>query len=309
MDQIVWAEIYRPKTVKECILPERILEPFLKYVEKKEVPNLLLYGTTGVGKTTVVKAMCNEIGCDHMVINGSDENGVDTIRVKIKNYASSVSLSGGRKVVIIDEADYLSLSAQAALRASIEDFSNNCSFVFTCNYKSKIMNAIHSRCACIDFTFRGQEKTLLAAAFFKRVMNILNQEKVEFEQKVVAEIVRKFFPDFRRTINELQRYSKFGKIDSGVLSMVSNVTMTEVVKYIREKNFGELRKNVAANDYDADFFFRQLYDSLYEFVKPTSIPQAVIIIADYQYKQAFVADTEINIMACLTELMVSCEFI
>lgn len=308
MKNVLWCESHRPKTIEDCILPERLKTPFLEYVKNKEIPNLLISGTAGVGKTTVAKALCEQVGCDYMVINGSDENGVDTVRYKIKNYASSMSLSGGRKVIIIDEADYLSPNAQAAFRNSIEEFSTNCSFIFTCNYKAKIMDAIHSRCASVDFTLKNSEKSGLAAQFFKRMQSILQQENVEFEGKVVAELVKKYFPDFRKTINELQRYSKFGKIDTGILAQVSNVRIDEVVGYMKDKDFGSIRKWVATNDVDVNTVFRDIYDSLYDIMKPSSIPQAVIILADYQYKQSFVADSEINLVACLTELMVSVEF-
>lgn len=310
MDHLLWCEKYRPKTVEECILPERLKTPFQEYVNQKNIPNLLLSGGAGVGKTTVAKAMCEEIGCDYMVINGSDESGIDTFRTKIKNYASSMSLSGGRKVIIIDEADYLNPnSTQPALRNAIEEFSTNCSFIFTCNYKTRIIEPLHSRCAVVDFALRNNEKAKMASQFFKRAQNILGSENVEYDGKVIAELVKKHFPDFRRIINELQRYSQFGKIDVGILSQIVNVQLAEVVKFIKEKDFASIRKWVASGELDTTTVFRQIYDALYDFVKPQSIPQAVIILADYQYKNAFVADTEINLVACLTELMVSCEFV
>jgi DNA polymerase III delta prime subunit len=309
MEHLLWCETYRPKTIQDCVLPERLKKPFQEYVSQKTIPNLLLAGGPGVGKTTVAKAMCNEVGCDFMIINGSDENGIDTVRVKIKNYASSMSLSGGRKVIIIDEADYLSPNAQAAFRNAIEEFSGNCSFIFTCNYKTKIIEPLHSRCAVIDFTMRPNEKAGMAKQFFTRIKDILQSEKVEFEEKVIAEVVKKHFPDFRRVINELQRYAQFGKIDSGILNQIANVSISEVVKYLREKDFANIRKWVASGDYDNNTVFRQIYDGLYDIMKPESIPQAVLIIADYSYKQAFVADSEINLVACLTELMASCEFV
>ena len=308
MEHLLWTEKYRPKTVEECILPERLKKPFQEYVNQKNIPNLLLSGGAGVGKTTIAKAMCNEVGCDFMILNGSDENGVDTIRFKIKNYASSMSLTGGRKVVILDEADYLTPNAQAILRNAIEEFSGNCSFIFTCNFKNRIIDPLHSRCAVVDFTLKANEKSQMAGLFFKRIQSVLQSEKVEFDDKVIAELIKKHFPDFRRIINELQRYSQFGKIDSGILSQLSDVGINDIVKYIREKDFGSIRKWVASNDIDAAVLFRKLYDNLYDVLKPQSIPQAVVILADYQYKQAFVADQEINLVACLTELMVSCEF-
>jgi DNA polymerase III delta prime subunit len=245
-----------------------------------------------------------------MVINGSDESGIDTFRVKIKNYASSMSLSGGRKVIIIDEADYLNPnSTQPALRNAIEEFAVNCSFIFTCNYKTRIIEPLHSRCAVIDFNLKNGEKAKMASAFFKRIQSILQSEKIEYVDSVIAELIKKHFPDNRRILNELQRYSQFGKIDTGILSQIGNVQISEITKHIKDKDFGAIRKWVASTDLDTNTMFRQLYDSLYDVMKPQSIPQAVVIIADYQYKNAFVADTEINLVACLTELMVECEFL
>jgi DNA polymerase III delta prime subunit len=309
MEHLLWTEAYRPKTIADCILPERLKKPFQEYVNQKNIPNLLLAGGAGVGKTTVAKAMCEEIGCDYMVINGSDESGIDTFRNKIKTYASSMSLSGGRKVIIIDEADYLNPnSTQPALRNAIEEFASNCSFIFTCNFKNRIIDPLHSRCAVVDFGLKNDEKSEMAGQFFKRVSGILQSEKVEFEPKVIAELVKKHFPDFRRVINELQRFSKFGKIDTNVLSQIGDVSISEIVKHLKEKDFGSIRKWVATTDVDATALYRKIYDNLYDVLKPQSIPQAVVILADYQYKQAFVADQEINTVACLTELMVSVEF-
>jgi DNA polymerase III delta prime subunit len=309
MDHLLWTEKYRPKTIEECILPERLKTPFQEYVNQKSIPNLLLSGGAGVGKTTVAKAMCNEIGCDYIVINGSDESGIDVFRTKIKNYASSMSLSGGRKVIIIDEADYLNPnSTQPALRNAIEEFAGNCSFIFTCNFKNRIIEPLHSRCAVIEFGLKNGEKAKMAGSFFKRIQSVLQSEKVEYEDAVIAELVKKHFPDFRRIINEIQRYSQFGKIDSGILVQLGDVEISNIVKFIKEKDFGAIRKWVATTEIDAATLYRKLYDGLYDVLKPQSIPQAVIIIADYQYKQAFVADPEINTVACLTELMVSVEF-
>ena len=309
MEQLLWTEKYRPKKIEDCILPERLKTPFQEYVNQGKIPNLLLSGGAGVGKTTVAKAMCEEIGCDVMVINGSDESGIDTFRVKIKNFASSMSLSGGRKVIIIDEADYLNPnSTQPALRNAIEEFAGNCSFIFTCNFKNRIIDPLHSRCAVIDFQLKSNEKSQMAAQFFKRIQQVLQSENVEYDDKVIAELVKKHFPDFRRVINELQRYSQFGKIDTGILAQIVDVSINDIIKFIREKDFGAIRKWVASNDVDSTTFFRKLYDNLYEVLKPQSIPQAVLILADYQYKQAFVADQEINTVACLVELMVNCEF-
>jgi DNA polymerase III delta prime subunit len=309
MEQLLWTEKYRPKKIEDCILPERLKTPFQEYVNQGKIPNLLLSGGAGVGKTTVAKAMCEEIGCDVMVINGSDESGIDTFRVKIKNFASSMSLAGGRKVIIIDEADYLNPnSTQPALRNAIEEFAGNCSFIFTCNFKNRIIDPLHSRCAVIDFQLKSNEKSQMAAQFFKRIQQVLQSENVEYDDKVIAELVKKHFPDFRRVINELQRYSQFGKIDTGILAQIVDVSVNDIIKFVKEKDFGAIRKWVASNDVDATTFFRKLYDNLYDVLKPQSIPQAVLILADYQYKQAFVADQEINTVACLTELMVNCEF-
>lgn len=308
MDHLLWVERYRPQTVEECILPDRLKTTFQEYVNQREIPNLLLTGGAGVGKTTIAKAMCNEIDCDYMILNGSDENGVDTIRVKIKNYASSMSFTGGRKVIILDEADYLTPNAQAILRNAIEEFAVNCSFIFTCNFKSRIIEPLHSRCAVIDFRLVNGEKAKMASAFFKRITHILDTEKVEYDEKVIAELIKKHFPDFRRAINELQRYSQLGKIDVGILSQIGDISISQIVKHLKEKDFTSVRKWAATTDIDSTTFFRKLYDALYDIAKPQSIPQAVIIIADYQYKQAFVADQEINLVACLTELMANVEF-
>jgi len=309
MEHLLWTEKYRPQTIEECILPERLKTPFQEYVNQKTIPNLLLHGGAGVGKTTVAKAMCNEIGCDFMVINGSDESGIDTFRVKIKNYASSMSFAGGRKVIIIDEADYLNPnSTQPALRNAIEEFAGNCSFIFTCNYKNRIIEPLHSRCAVIDFGLKNGEKVKMAAQFHKRIEHVLRSEKVDYEKPVVAELIKKHFPDFRRVINELQRYAQLGKIDVGILSQIGDISISQIVKHLKEKDFGSIRKWVASTEIDSTALFRKIYDGLYDSLKPQSIPKAVLILSDYQYKQAFVADQEINMVACLTELMVECDF-
>jgi len=310
MEHLLWTEKYRPQTVEDCILPDRLKKPFQEYVNQKEIPNLLLSGGAGVGKTTIAKAMCNEIGCDFMVINGSDESGIDTFRTKIKNYASSMALMGGRKVIIIDEADYLNPnSTQPALRNAIEEFASNCSFIFTCNYKNRIIEPLHSRCAVIDFGLKNGEKAKMASAFFKRIQSILQSESIDADDAVLAELIKKHFPDFRRVLNELQRYSQFGKIDTGILSQIADISISELTKHISSKDFASIRKWVASHEIDNTTMFRKLYDTLYDILKPTSIPQAVLILADYQYKAAFVADQEINMVACLTELMVNCDFV
>ena len=309
MEHLLWTEKYRPKTIEECILPERLKKPFQEYVNQKQIPNLLLAGGAGVGKTTVAKALCNEIGCDYIVINGSDESGIDTFRNKIKGYASSMSFSGGRKVIIIDEADYLNPnSTQPALRNAIEEFAGNCSFIFTCNYKNRIIEPLHSRCAVIEFNLKNDENAKMAAAFFKRIKTVLQSESIEYDDKVIAELIKKHFPDFRRIINELQRYSQFGKIDTGILAQIGDVSIDEIIKFVKSKDFSSIRKWVATHEIDSTTFYRKIYNSLYEVMKPQSIPQAVLILADYQYKAAFVADHEINTVACLTEIMVECEF-
>jgi DNA polymerase III delta prime subunit len=309
MEHLLWVEKYRPARIEDCILPDAIKETFQEFVKRKEIPNLLLSGTAGVGKTTVAKALCNEVGCDYIIINGSDESGIDVLRNKIKNYASSVSLLGGRKVVIIDEADYLNPnSTQPALRGAIEEFASNCSFIFTCNFKNRIIDPIHSRCSVIDFKINGS-KPKMAAQFFKRVESILQQENIEYSKDVVAAVITKHFPDNRRILNELQRYSASGSIDKGMLSSVSDIQLADLLRALKDKDFASARKWVTNNlDNDPARIFRKLYDSLYESLKPQSVPQLVLILAKYQYQAAFVADAEINLVACLTEIMVDCEF-
>jgi DNA polymerase III delta prime subunit len=307
-EQILWTEKYRPKTVEDCILPDAIKTTFQEYVKSGHIPNLLLSGSAGVGKTTIAKAICNEVGCDFLVINGSDERGIGTMQNAVKNYATSVSLSGGRKVVIIDEADNLTADAQKALRGMIEEVSSNCSFIFTCNQKNRIIEPIHSRCAVVDFKIQNGQKAKMATQFFKRIEWILQQENITFDKEVVAALITKHFPDNRRILNELQRYSASGIIDKGILTSVVEIQLQELIKSIKEKDFGSMRKWVTQNlDNDSSRIFRKIYDGLYDYLKPNSIPNAVLIIARYQYQSAFVADQEINLVACLTEFMVELE--
>ena len=312
MSDFIWVEKYRPQTIDECILPENIKKTFRDFLNKGEIPNMLLSGPPGVGKTTVAKALCNELGVDYYVINGSDEGRfLDTVRNNAKNFASTVSLSSEskHKVIIIDEADNTTPDVQLLLRASIEEFSGNCRFIFTCNYKNKIIEPLHSRCAVVEFGIQGKHKQKIAVRFFNRLVYILEQERIEFDKKVIAELVNKYFPDWRRVLNECQRYAVSGKIDSGILAAFSDVSVNDLVKNLKTKNFSEVRKWVVDNlDNDPTVLLRRIYDSLYESLVPSTIPAAVLVIAKYQYQTAFVADQEINMLACLTEIMVECEF-
>jgi len=307
--EYLWVERYRPQTIDDCVLPKSLKETFKQFIATGELPNFLFCGTAGVGKTTVAKALCNEIGAEYLLINGSEESGIDVLRTKIKSFASTVSLTDSKKVIILDEADYLNPnSTQPALRAFIEEFSNNCRFIFTCNYKNRIIEPLHSRCSVIEFKIENNEKQEIAATFFKRLSTILKSENIEFDQKVVAELLTKYFPDYRRVLNELQRYSVSGRIDAGILLNVTEESFKELIKNMKDKNFTEVRKWVAKNsDSDSINIFRQLYDSASTVMEVSSIPQLVIILADYSYKAAFVADHELNLMAALTEVMAQCK--
>ena len=309
MSEYLYVEKYRPHKIEDCILPDRLKSVFQEYVTKGDIPNLMLTGTAGCGKTTVAKAMCEEIGVNHLFINSSDERGIDTLRIKIKGYASTVSLTGGRKVIILDEADYLTPEAQAGLRGAIEEFSENCSFIFTCNFKARLIDALHSRCSVIDFALKGDEKAKMAAQMFKRLANILTEEGITYDKDVLGKIVQRYFPDYRRTLNELQRYSTSGNIDAGVLSQVESVRkLDDLIKALKEKDFSTMRKWVVNNsDIDQSRIFRSIYDNLCVYLKAESVPMAVVTLAKYQYQAAFVADQELNLVACLTELMVECE--
>ena len=311
-DEFLWVEKYRPKTIEECILPDNTKKTFQNFLDKGEIPNMLLAGPAGCGKTTVAKALCNELGVDYYVINGSDEGRfLDTVRNTAKNFASTVSLSSSarHKVIIIDEADNTTNDVQLLLRAFIEEFHGNCRFIFTCNFKNKILEPLHSRCTVVEFGIGGKQKSAIAAAFFKRIQEILAAENIEYDNKVLVELITKHFPDWRRVLNECQRYSAGGKIDSGILATFSDVKVNDLVKKLKEKDFPEVRKWVVNNlDNDTSVLLRRIYDACYDSMVPNSIPSAVLTLAKYQYQMAFVADQEINMLACLTEIMVECEF-
>ena len=311
-DEFLWVEKYRPKTIEECILPTNIKKTFRDFLDKGEISNMLLAGPAGCGKTTVAKALCNELGVDYYVINGSDEGRfLDTVRNTAKNFASTVSLSSTarHKVIIIDEADNTTNDVQLLLRAFIEEFHGNCRFILTCNFKNKIISPLHSRCAVVEFGIKGKDRQELAAKFFKRIQEILGAESIEYDNKVLVELINKHFPDWRRVLNECQRYSVSGKIDSGILATFSDVKVNDLVKKLKEKDFPEVRKWVVNNlDNDTSVLLRRIYDACYDSMVPNSVPAAVLTLAKYQYQMAFVADQEINMLACLTEIMVECEF-
>ena len=310
MNDILWVEKYRPQTIEDCILPSELKQTFQQFVDNEEIPNLLLTGTAGVGKTTIAKAMLEQIGCTYMMINGSEESGIDMLRTKIKNFASTVSMDGKRKYVILDEADYLNpQSTQPALRGFIEEFSRNCGFILTCNFRNRIIEPLHSRCSTVEFRIPNAEKPQLAMGFMKRVQYILENENVKSDERVVAELINKFFPDWRRCLNELQRYSATGTIDAGILVNLSDTSIKELVSFIKDKDFKSCREWVVHNlDNDPHRIYRRVYDSLSGNVPDSAIPHCVLILGNYSYKSAFVADQEINLLACLTEMMIEVPF-
>tara|TARA_A100001011_G_C14236555_1_gene811279 strand:+ start:72 stop:1007 length:936 start_codon:yes stop_codon:yes gene_type:complete len=310
METFLWVEKYRPKDIESCILPKNLKDSLRDFVNQKQLGNLILSGPPGVGKTSAAKAMLDEIGATNMMINGSEESGIDVLRTKIKNFASTVSLEGGRKYIILDEADYLNAqSTQPALRGFMEEFHKNCGFILTCNYKNRLIPPLHSRCSGIDFSIPKSEKQTLASEFFKRVIEILDEESITYNKKVVAELINKYFPDWRRILNELQRYSVSGTIDAGLLVNIAEINIRELMESMKRKEFTNVRKWVVDNlDNDPSRMFRRIYDNLYDYVDDSSIPHIVIILGEYQYKAAFVADQEINLMACLTEIMARGKF-
>ena len=309
-DTFLWVEQYRPKDVVSCVLPKDLKDTFSEFVNQGYVPNLILSGGPGVGKTTVAKAVLVELGATHIMINGSEESGIDVLRTKIKNFASTVSLHGGRKYIILDEADYLNpQSTQPALRGFMEEFHKNCGFILTCNYKNRLIEPLHSRCSVVDFIIAKNEKPKLASDFFSRVKMILSDENVKFDQKAVAELLNKYFPDWRRILNELQRYSASGQIDAGILVNLSEVNINELMEALKKQEFTNVRKWIVNNlDNDPVRIYRRIYDSLYDHIDKSTIPHAVVILAEYSYKSAFVADQEINLLACFTEIMAQVKF-
>ena len=308
--EFLWVEKYRPQKVSDTILPESLKQTFQKIIDGKELPNMLFTGTAGLGKTTVARALCNELGCDYILINGSEEGNIDTLRTKIKQFASSVSLQGGFKVVILDEADYLNpQSTQPALRGFIEEFSNNCRFILTCNFKNRIIEPLHSRCGVYEFNTSKKSMAELCQSFMARCKTILDNEKIEHDDKALAELIIKFAPDWRRVLNELQRYSINGRIDSGIINNLQDKNFDDLFSHLKNKNFKSMRSWVVNNiDTDASAIFRAIYDRMSDKIAPQSIPQLVLLLADYQYKNAFVADHELNVVACLTEVMSDVQF-
>ena len=306
----LWVEMYRPKDVESCILPKNLKATFSEFVQSGQVPNLILSGGSGVGKTTIAKAMLEELDATYMMINGSEESGIDVLRTKIKNFASTVSLHGGRKYLILDEADYLNpQSTQPALRGFMEEFHKNCGFIFTCNYKNRLIEPLHSRCSVVDFVIPNSEKPKLASQFFQRIEDILNEQNIEYDKRVIAEVINKHFPDWRRILNELQRYSVSGVIDAGMLVDIAEINIKELMQSMKNKEFTNVRKWVVNNlDNDAVRLLRRIYDNLYDYVEGSSIPHVVVVLGEYQYKAAFVADQEINMLACLTEIMARAKF-
>jgi DNA polymerase III delta prime subunit len=304
----LWVEKYRPLKVDDCILSDEMKDTFKNFIKNKEIPNLMLTGSAGIGKTTIAKAICSEIGADYVMINASDERGIDTIRNKVKQFASTVSLTNQTKVIILDESDSMTPDAQKAIRGVFEEFYKNCRFILTCNFKNKLIEPIHSRCSVIDFTISKKNKPILAMKLLERVEYILSMENVEYSKDVVVQLIMKYFPDFRRLLNELQRYSVSGSIDSNILA-TTNLNIIELIGFLSKKEFTNVRKWVVDNlDNESDAVYRSIYDSLYDSLEPASIPEAVVIIAEYQYKSAFVSDIEINLLAALTEIMLRCSF-
>lgn len=309
-DDFLWVEKYRPKTVADTILPDSLKKTFQQFVDQGNIPNLLLAGRAGVGKTTIARAMLEQLGCDYIIINGSMSGNIDTLRNEIREFASTISFSGGRKYVILDEADYLNPnSTQPALRNFMEEYSRNCGFILTANFRNRIIDPLHSRCSVIEFKIEKDDKPEMAKQFYKRVCGILDKEGFEYDNKAVVEVIKKFFPDWRRVLNELQRYSATGRIDAGILVNITEENLKLLVGMLKTKSFSDVRKWVGENnDIDPTTFFRKLYDTASDYLKPNSIPMLVMTIADYQYKAAFVADHEINILACLTEIMAEGDF-